>query len=120
MASMRFDVRAPVVAVAARVLEHANPQRERRQLLAELIVHFARDSPPLVLLREHQARQELGAGPFGLGPFPLGEIEMRPDDSHDRSARLAADRIPAREDVDVVTVLVAQAELPFVGRRRRA
>ena len=97
-----------------------DPQRERRQLLAELIVHLARDAPPLVFLREHQTRQELGAGPFGLGPLPLGEIEVRADDADDRSARLAADRIAARQHVHVVAVLVAQAELRLRRSRRPA
>ena len=45
---------------------------------------------------------------------------MRPDDAHDRSARLAADREAARQHVDVVAVLVPQPELRLVGRPRRA
>ena len=52
-----------------------------------------------------------------LGLLPLGEIEVRADDAHDRAAGLAADRKPAREHVDVVAVLVPQAELALVGRR---
>ena len=113
--------RASPASVAARVLERLDPQRERRQLLAELIVHFARDAPPLVFLREHQPRQQFGARPFGalgaLGPFPLREVEVGADDADDRAARSAADRKSAREHLDVVAVLVAQAELAFVGRR---
>ena len=41
---------------------------------------------------------------------------MGADDADDRSAGLAADRKAAREHVDVVTVLVAEAELGLVGR----
>ena len=56
-------------------------------------------------------------GPFGLGPLPLGEIEVGADDAHDRSARLAANRKAAREHVHVVTILVPEAKLTFVGLR---
>ena len=50
-----------------------------------------------------------------LGPFAFGDVEMGADDAHDRSARVPADRKTAREHVDVVTVLVPESELPFVG-----
>ena len=78
---------AQVGAVAARVLEQPDRAGERRQLLAELIVHLARDAAPLVFLREHQPREQLGAGPFGVRLLPLGEVEVRADDAHDRVRR---------------------------------
>ncbi len=59
-------------------------------------MHLARDPPPLVLLGEDQPGEQLGPRAFGLGLAPLRQIEVRPDDAHDRSARLAADRKPAR------------------------
>ena len=52
-----------------------------------------------------------------FGALTLGEIEMGADDADDRPAGIAADRKAAREHMDVVTVLVPQAELSFVGRR---
>src|SRR5205085_664132 len=136
----------------ARVSQAADSQLEGRQLLAELIVHLARDTAPLVLLREHQTRKELGPRTFGtlalgdllaeqrvrpgelggaianarlqfflgaaqhfLRPFPFGQVEMRADDADNRPAGPAPHRKSTREYVDVVTVLVAQAELSFVA-----
>ena len=52
----------------------------------------------------------------GLGALLIGEIEMRADDAHDRSARLATHWETSREHVDVVAVLVPQPELGLVGR----
>ena len=89
---------------------------ERRELLAELIVHVAGDAPALVLLHEHEVGQELGARVLGLALLPLGQIEVRADDSDDRTAGLAPDRKPARQDVNVMTVLVPEAEFGLVGR----
>ena len=51
------------------------------------------------------------------GLLPLGQVEVRADDADDRSAGFAADGKAARQHVDVVAVLVAQAELALVGRR---
>ena len=47
------------------------PSSERRQLLAELIVHLARDPLPLVLLRKGQPGVQLGAGAFGQLALPI-------------------------------------------------
>ena len=111
----RQSARSPHASLSAAIR-----RRERGQLLAELIVHLARDAPPLVFLREHEARRGVGARPLGLGPLPLGEIEVRADDADDRSARVAADRKSARQHLDVVAVLVAQAELRLRRSTRRA
>ncbi len=110
-------MRPPVVAITACVLEHSDLVRERRELLPELIVHFSADSASLILLREHQSRQKFAARAFRLSLLPRCEIEMRSHDSHDGSALLAADRISTRENVHVLTVLVAQGEFPFIRRR---
>ena len=64
----RVDLRAQFGAVAARVLEGLDPPSECRQLLAELVVHLARDSPALVFLREHQPGEQLRAGPVRPRP----------------------------------------------------
>ena len=94
----RGDVVRQVGALAARVPEQRDAQAERRQLLAELIVHVARDAPPLVFLDEDEVRQQLGARTLGL-PLPaFGQIEMGADDPDHRPARLAADRKAARQD----------------------
>ena len=93
------------------------PRLERRQLLAELVVHLARDAPPLVFLREDEAREELRPRPLGFGLPALGEVEVGADDAHDRPAGLAPDRIAAREDLDVVAVLVEEPELALVRVR---
>ena len=79
-------------------------------------MHLARDAPALVLLREDQAGEQLGARAFGVGLLALGEIEVGADDADDRTAGLAADRKTARQHVDVVAVLVPEAELALVGR----
>ncbi len=100
-----------------RVLERVDAAAERRQLLAELVVHLARDAPPLVLLGEDEAGEELRARPLGFRLTALGEVEVRADDAHDRSAGFAPDRVAAREDLDVVAVLVAEPELALVGAR---
>ena len=126
---------------------------ERGQLLAELVVHLARDTAAFVFLCEHQPGEQLRAravgalalahfgaerlvrlrelgGPFAdpdfelfvrtaqhlLGLLPFGQIEVRADDANHRSARLAANRKAAREHVDVAAVLVPQPELRLVGR----
>ncbi len=52
-----------------------------------------------------------------FGSFPFGDVEVRADDAHDRSARFSTDRKAAREHVNEVTVLVAKTELAFVGLR---
>ena len=103
--------------IAARFLEQPDPQVQRRQLFAELIVHLARDAPPLVFLRKDEPRQQLGAGSFGVGELALGEVEMRAHDAHDGSARFVANRKSTREHMNVAAVLVPQAEFSFVGRR---
>ena len=100
-----------------RVLERADAAAEGRQLLAELIVHLARDAPPFVLLCEDEAGEQLRSRPLGLRLTALGEVEVRADDAHDRSAGLAPDRVAAREDLDVVAVLVPEPELALVGAR---
>ena len=93
-------------------------QRESGQLLAELIVHFARDPPPLVFLREDQPRQNLAARPFRLRAPPLRQIEMGADDSDDRSVGSRAEPDTRARGPDVVPVFVAQTEFPFVGLDR--
>ena len=65
-------------------------------------------------------REQLGARPLGLGALALGQIEVGADDADDGAAGLAADGEAARQHVDVVAVLVAQAELAFVDAARRA
>ena len=93
------------------------PRLECRQLLAELIVHLARDAPPFVLLREDEAGEQLRPRPLGFRLAALGEVEVRADDAHDRSAGFAPDRVAARQDLDVVAVLVAEPELALVRER---
>ncbi len=100
-----------------RVLERVDAAAQGRQLLAELVVHLARDAPPFVFLREHEAGEELRPCPLGFCLPAFGEVEVRADDAHDRSAGLAPDRVSAREDLDVVAVLVAEPELALVGAR---
>src|SRR5207249_3513141 len=51
----------------------------------------------------------------GLGAFPVAEIEMRADDTHDRSTGLAAYRKTTRQHVNVMAVLVSKPELGLVG-----
>src|SRR5262245_18327666 len=87
--------RAVRMLIATRILEHADPQRQRRQLLTELIVHFASDAPPLVFLSEHQASEEFAARAFRLGALSRRQIEMGSDDSDDRPPRCPADRVAA-------------------------
>ncbi len=65
---------------------------------------------------EGQLQPLLALAQRRFGALALGDVEVRADDADDRAAGLAADRKAAREHVDVVTVLVAQAELAFVGR----
>ena len=84
-------------------------------------MHLARDAPPFVLLREDHPAEELRAGPLAalalarlLCLLALGEVEVRADDAHDRSAGFAAYGKSAREHVDVVAVLVPQPELQLV------
>ena len=45
----------------------ADPMRQRRQLLAELVVHLARDPASFVFLGEDEARQQLGARALRFG-----------------------------------------------------
>ena len=89
------DERAVRMLISTRILEHADAQCQRRQLLAELIVHFARDAPPLVFLSEHQASEEFAARAFRLGTLSRRQIEMGSDDSDDRSSRCPPDRVAA-------------------------
>ena len=77
-------------------------------------MHLARDSASLVLLREDQPRQELGAGALGFGLPAFRQVEVGADDAHDRTAGLAPDRVPAREHLDVVAILVAEPELALI------
>ena len=65
-----FDLCAQVGPIAARGLEHSDAELQRRQLLAELIVHLARDPPPLVLLGKGQPGVQLRAGAFGKFALP--------------------------------------------------
>ena len=90
----RLDLAAQIGRSAAGVLERADAASERRQLFTELIVHLARDAPALVLLREDEPREQLGARALGFGLPAFGEIEVRADDAHDRPARLAPDWKP--------------------------
>ena len=113
----RLDERPDIRRACGRFLQGADAAAQSRQLFAELIVHLARDPPPFVFLREDEAGEELGACPLGFRLPPFRQVEVRADDAHDRSARFAAHRISARQDLDVVTVLVQQAELAFVGER---
>ena len=78
-----------------RLLQAGDPEVQRRELLAELIVHLARDAPPLVLLREDHAGQQFRAGALFFRPLPRRQIEMGSDDADDRPARLAACGIAA-------------------------
>ena len=66
---------------------------ERRQLLAELVVHLARDAAALVFLREHEPRQELGRAPARpRARCRSVEIEVRADDADDRRRRARGGR----------------------------
>jgi hypothetical protein len=60
-----------VASAGAGVLERPNSHRERRQLLAELIVHFARDAAPFVFLREHEAREGIRCAPAPPPPVSV-------------------------------------------------
>jgi hypothetical protein len=77
------------------VFERGDAERQRRQLLAELIVHLARDTTPLVLLREDETGEEFGACAFGFRTFTFGQIEVCADDPDDRPPRLTSNRIAA-------------------------
>src|SRR5436189_6094933 len=72
----RVDQRPPEIALSTRVLEHANAERERGELLTELVVHFTGNSPPLILLRKDEASEKLGPCAFRLRAFPRCEIEI--------------------------------------------
>jgi hypothetical protein len=50
-----------------------------------------------------------------LGPFSLSDVEVGADDADDPAIR-ATDRQSPRQDSDVVTFLVSEPELLFVGR----
>src|SRR6187200_3369574 len=105
----RRDLLRQIGAASRRFLEHADAKAERGQLLAELIVHLARDTAPFVFLGKHQSAEELCARAFAAFPLagllcllPLGQIEMRADDPYDWAVRLAAHRESTRQYVDVV------------------
>ncbi len=49
-----------------------------------------------------------------FGPFTLGDIKVRPNNTDDGAVGSAADRKPARQDSDVMAVLVTQPELALV------
>ena len=116
----RLDLRGQRGLAGTGLLERADAERQRGQLLAELIVHLARDAPPLVFLREDESRQQLGAGPLGICPLAFREIEVRPDDAYDGAIALPPHGIPARQHVDVMAMLVTQPKLSFVSPGRRA
>ena len=67
------------------------------------------DGPGAELRRQH-ARQRFR----GLA---RGQIEVGADDPHHRPPRLAPDREPARQHMDVMPGLVPQPEFSFVGLR---
>ena len=46
-----------------------------------MIVHFARDPPPLVLLCEHETAEKLTARAFGFRAPPCRQVEMGPDEA---------------------------------------
>ena len=58
------DARGEKLGAAGRLLQRGDFAAERRQLLAELVVHLARDAAPLVFLREDQSGEQLGARAF--------------------------------------------------------
>src|SRR4029079_4073620 len=111
----RADQRLPFGPFAHRSLECANPKRKGGQLFAELIVHFARDAPPFVFLGENETAEKLAARPCGFCAPPRRQIEMGADNANDRAIGAAANWIASREDLDVVSVFVAQPKFPFVG-----
>ena len=87
-------------------------------------MHLARDAPPLVFLRKDEPGQPfraclLGALPFRqlFGRLPRRQVEVGADDAHDRAARIPSHWKAAREDVDVLPLLVAKPELSFVDLR---
>src|SRR5688572_3410731 len=86
----RTDLYREVVTAGRRFLQHPDAQSERRELLAELIVHLARDAPPFVFLRKHHPAEQLGARALAalalarlFGLLAFGQVEMRADDTHD-------------------------------------
>ena len=120
----RLDRRRHLRAAVREALQTLDAPCQCRELLAELVVHLARDPPPLVFLREHESRQPFSACLLGALSFsqrfrflPRRQIEVCADDAHDRTARGSSDGKAAREDVDVLTVLVAKPELSFVDLR---
>src|SRR5262245_132526 len=105
-----LDVVAELRTVGAGVEQVGEAVLECRELLAELIVHLAGDAAALVLLREHEPREELRARALGLSLAALREVEVRPNNPHDGTARPSPNRKAARQYVDVMAVLVAQPE----------
>ena len=103
------DVRLDLVGFVAEHLDPARRVDHRARLEVPVPDPFLRaderEPEPLFALAQRR-----------LGQLPLGQIEVGADDADDRSAGPAPDRIPAREHVDVVAVLVAQPELGFEGR----
>ena len=61
-----IDFAGEVRAVNAQLLQPADPQRQRRQMLSELVVHVSSNAATLVLLGEHEPCQQLGAAAFGF------------------------------------------------------
>ena len=101
------DVRLDFVILIA---EHALPVRgvhHRAGLEVPVVDAFLR-------ARERQRQPLLALAQRRLGALALGQIEMRADNAHHRSAGFAADRQTARQDVHVVAVLVTQTELGLI------
>src|SRR6185503_15118097 len=78
------DLRRETRVAPATIPQRADTEPECCQLFAKLIVHFTRDTPSLVFLREDEARQQLGSCTFGalafLHLFPqrrVGQRELR-------------------------------------------
>src|ERR1044071_1503357 len=60
-----IDLAHEVRVARAPGLQRADAQAQRRQVLPEVVVHVPRDAPAFVLLREHEACQQLGADALG-------------------------------------------------------
>ena len=61
----RFDLLAQVRSIGARALERRDPVAERRQLLAELVVHLSRDTASFVFLCEPQPGEQFPSRAVG-------------------------------------------------------
>src|SRR6185503_5513654 len=103
-----INQRAVRFQMSARILQHANPQRKRGELLTKLIVHFSSDAPALVLLREDETSEEFAARAFRLGALPRRQIEVGSDNADDRTTGCTANGISPRQDFDVMSLLVPQ------------